>query len=391
MLPGSPAEPRPGRSLPSVVSRRVLGLALVLALLAAFAPGAGAVTGAEVDAAKARVEQLQREIDAERSELANLEARSGALAARLSEAEGALQQIDRDLARTSADLAEARATYEDIRARLNERAHMTYMNGPGSGLDFLLGASSFTDLTDRLEFLDAVTQADADLANQAQNLRNRLLIQQRRQQALRAKQAKVVAGERADLAQLDAQLSEQQRILDAIASKEREAEQTASQLSRQYQQQLAASFGGPVGDGPIGICPVGQPRGFGDDFGAPRYTGGYHPHAGNDIFAPTGTPIYAPFDGYAYDASNTLGGLSVIVRGSEGYVYNAHLSRFGKLGNVSTGDVIGYVGATGDTSTPHDHFEWHPNVTPSDWPASQYGYSVIGDAINPRPLLLQVC
>ena len=146
----------------------------------------------------------------------------------------------------------------------------------------------------------------------------------------------MVAAERADLNRLRSQLAEQQRILDDITSKKREAEQTATQLSRQYQQQLAASFDGPVGDGPIRVCPVGQPRGC-DDFGAPRYTGGYHPHAGNDIFAPMGTPISAPFDGYAYDASNTLGGLSVIVRGSEGYVYNAHLSRFGKLGNVATG------------------------------------------------------
>ena len=81
----------------------------------------------------------------------------------------------------------------------------------------------------------------------------------------------------------------------------------------------------------------------------------------------------------------------MIVRGSIGYVYNAHLSRFGQLGNVSMGDVIGFVGETGDTSTPHDHFEWHPNVIPSDWPESGYGYSVVGSAINPRPLLLQVC
>lgn len=119
-----------------MITRRALGLVLALALLGAIAPEAGAVTGAEVEAAKARVEQLRREIEAENAELASLETRSGALAARLSEAEGILQQIDRELAQTRADLAEARSTYEDIRARLNERAHMTYINGPGSGLEF---------------------------------------------------------------------------------------------------------------------------------------------------------------------------------------------------------------------------------------------------------------
>ena len=63
----------------------------------------------------------------------------------------------------------------------------------------------------------------------------------------------------------------------------------------------------------------------------------------------------------------------------------------GYTGPVHAGQIIGYVGATGDTNTPHLHFEWHPKVIPSNWPASAYGVSVIGDAVNPFPLLSQVC
>ena len=97
---------------------------------------------------------------------------------------------------------------------------------------------------------------------------------------------------------------------------------------------------------------------------------------GNDITAATGTPIVAPFPGYASASKGELGGLEVRVQGELGYVYNAHLSSYGQLGYVQTGDVIGYVGSTGDATVPHDHFEWHPND---------------GPAVDPNPYLSVSC
>ena len=141
------------------------------------------------------------------------------------------------------------------------------------------------------------------------------------------------------------------------------------------------------------VCPVSQPRAYGDGFGAPRYAGGYHLHKGVDIVAPLGTEIHAPFDGHAYTSSNSLGGNVVFVVGAQGTVYNAHLSEYSENSNsaVSAGEVIGYVGSTGSSTTPHDHFEFHPNVMPGGWYESFYHYGVIEDAINPYPMLLQAC
>ena len=133
------------------------------------------------------------------------------------------------------------------------------------------------------------------------------------------------------------------------------------------------------------------PHAYSDDFGAPRYGGGFHLHAGIDIQSPTGTPIVAPFAGSAFEASNAGGGLTVIVRGPAGWVLNAHLSRFGSLGQVSAGTVVGYVGSTGDATGPHDHFEWHPNVIPANPWRSPYGVTEVSGAIDSYPLLNQVC
>jgi murein DD-endopeptidase MepM/ murein hydrolase activator NlpD len=185
-------------------------------------------------------------------------------------------------------------------------------------------------------------------------------------------------------------------VLDDLQDKEARAEELVDDLEKRYKRELAALTGLTFyADGILKVCPVDVPRAVYDGFGAPRYAGGYHPHAGNDIIAPMGTKIFAPFDGYARASTNTLGGYAVYVDGADGYVYNAHLMQPGYTGPVTAGQVIGYVGETGDTNTPHDHFEWHPYVTPSNWPASPYGYSVIqtgsSPAVNPFPLLQQVC
>ncbi len=74
-------------------------------------------------------------------------------------------------------------------------------------------------------------------------------------------------------------------------------------------------------------------------------------------------------------------------------MYGAHLTGYAATGSVSAGDVIGYVGNTGDAmgGPYHLHFEWHPDVIPADPYRSSYGYTVIGDAIDPYPYLNQVC
>lgn len=135
-----------------------------------------------------------------------------------------------------------------------------------------------------------------------------------------------------------------------------------------------AAPGGPIFE----ACPVDRPHRYIDDFGHARYSGGYHPHAGIDVFAPHGTPVRAPFDGRAEGSTNWAGGLTVTVHGRRGFVYNGHLSDLGKLGKVKAGEIVGFVGDSGNArgASPHNHFEWHPGG---------------GGAANPYLLLRQSC
>jgi murein DD-endopeptidase MepM/ murein hydrolase activator NlpD len=129
---------------------------------------------------------------------------------------------------------------------------------------------------------------------------------------------------------------------------------------------------------PLQRCPVAGSVTIADNFGIWHDHGkdGGHVHQGSDMGAATGTPIVAPFDGNAVADPSEEGGYGVKVYGDAGYVYNAHLSAYGKLGAVKAGDVIGYVGMTGNATGPHDHFEWHPGD---------------GAAVDPYMYLVAVC
>ncbi len=376
--------------------RRLAALVALLALLAALPGVAGAepTTEQRLKAAEAEVKRLLGEIRDQQAHLDRLSREAGALAAKVDEAEARWEQITEQLRATRAELAAAREEYARLRARLEERVREAYMAGPGDQLEFLLGATSLADLSDRVAFVDAVAQTDAELANEVENLRNELADRAAQEQRLQARAAAALRDRQAEYAALQAKLAEQQRVLDDLEAKKARAEELVKDLRRKWREELAALTGIRIDpNGILQVCPVDQPRAVYDGFGAPRYAGGYHPHAGNDIIAPMGTPIRAPFPGTARASSNTLGGLAVYVYGANGYVYNAHLSAYSEKSNgpVQAGDIIGYVGETGDTDTPHNHFEWHPYTIPSNWPASPYGYSVIGTAVNPWPLLQAVC
>jgi len=380
------------------VAGRAIAVLLALMLGALLLPG-GAVAAPpspqEVQRAKDRAAALAADVQRARDQLDQISANVGAVTEQVLQAQDQLTAIQNELTTTREKLAVTQEHFDEVMGRLNQRARTAYMQGVGSGLDFILGATSLTDLSDRVSFLDAVQQSDSDLATEVENVANQLDTQVQAQEKLQAKQAAVLENLKAKKADLQAAQDQQQAIVDQIAAKQEEARKLAAKLSKQRAAWLKSQLGVSTGNGLFKVCPVDQPRSFGDGFGAPRSAGGFHLHMGVDIVAPLGTPIRAPFDGVARRSFNTLGGNAVYVTGSTGFVYNAHLSAYSanSTGPVQAGEIIGYVGWTGDAvgGVYHDHFEYHPNVIPANWPASAYGYSVIDGAINPYPLLVEAC
>jgi len=278
----------------------------------------------------------------------------------------------------------------------------------------LLGQQERVDgqVADARRLLARVRETEYRLATQERAVRAELaqavrsayeLAQEAASPALQREAAELVGRARAELHEIDAaalelRQREAQVLEQAVALEERAAEirdgirsarRTTSDLYAQMSiaevivgermAEWADPFDGMTDialEGVLRVCPVDEPRVYSDNWHVPRWSGGFHLHQGIDIFAPSGTPIRAPFDGTAVTADNTLGGIAVKVYGETGYVYNAHLSAYGQLGPVKAGDIIGFVGSTGNASGPHDHFEYHPGG---------------GDAINPFAFLNAVC
>ena len=116
----------------------------------------------------------------------------------------------------------------------------------------------------------------------------------------------------------------------------------------------------------FGRFPVAGPANFTDDWLNPRFTPVFHLHEGTDIFAPIGTPVRAPVDGVVRHSAGGAGGTAAYIHTVEGHeVYLAHLSAYSDVKpgqTVKVGDIIGYVGNTGNAAggPAHLHFEIHP-------------------------------
>jgi murein DD-endopeptidase MepM/ murein hydrolase activator NlpD len=288
--------------------------------------------------------------------------------AKLNEAVTRLDATKAEMLATRVRIDGIERKLQRIDDRLARRAVVAFTNGPASTIDLLLSSSSFTEFSDRLEFLGSVEQNDVDLSLEQQNAQEDLRREREDLLQLSQRQAAEAADLKAAQEDVDAQFQRIQGRVNELTAKYREELAARKQLTILGQT--------PDPNSPIQVCPVAGPNSFVDSFGWPRDG---HTHQGIDLISPFGTPIVAAHPGVVSHSSSSSGGIQAYVRAPSGtYTFYAHLSSYSSAsGSVAAGTVIGYVGSTGNAgSVNHLHFEYHPGG---------------GAAIDPYRMLLAVC
>ena len=321
------------------------------------------VLGGEIMRTRSRLQQLRGEIDGLRAEV-----QIAAI-----EHEKAIAEVEA----TQDEQSAVEAEQTQVEATMDGRVRSLYMGGPAGAIEILLDAESLADMGERTVFLNALQAQDANSAHTLQSLKHDLQGLKMKQKAAAKQAQKLLAYLEDQKAELADRIEQESDTVPLLEQQLREAKVLEKKWGVRVDT-IAEKLNRAVvvgGNGPFYACPVPDYTWWANDFGAPRVG---HTHQGNDIGGNMNADIVAPFDGRAVTSSDSLGGLTVKVYGKDGYVYNAHLNKYGKTGRVDAGEVIGYVGASGNAvgTSPHDHFEWHPGN---------------GSAVDPYPYLDEVC
>lgn len=326
-----------------------------------------------------RIDAIQGEIDATERRLARVQDSLDDQKERLLAVRDRLEKARDRLARLRSELSTARRV---LAARLVE----IYKSDSPDALTVILSSDGFGDLLERAEFLDRISDQDREITDRVRGLRDTARNQAVQLAELEEREqlvAERILRERDQIAAAEQELegarsqlasarSDKRGALAEVRGSRMELESELAALEREQarvqaalQQASQGPAAGPIvqGSGQF-IWPVSGTltSPFGMRWG--------RLHAGIDIAAPDGTPIRAADAGRVVIAG-WMGGYGnytcIQHTGSLSTCY-AHQSRLGTStgATVSQGQVMGYVGNTGNSFGAHVHFEVRVNGSPVD-------------------------
>jgi murein DD-endopeptidase MepM/ murein hydrolase activator NlpD len=328
------------------------------------------------------IEGYSRRINLLQGDISTLQARQVKIEADLAAKRAELSRLQEDLRSERARLTRLRARLAESRAALKDRLVYLYKADEPDLVTVILESEGFADLVTRTEFMTRVSRQDARIVDrvvkakaEATATEKRLdrfegrqrkvtkIVSQRRLEVLAIKNRLVDRREQAESARTD---KRQALVSTRTSRKKLESHLASLQKEEQRIQARLAGFSsapGPIrqGNGSM-IWPVGGT--FTSPFGQ-RWG---RLHAGIDIGAPEGTPIRAAMSGKVVLAGWTggYGNYTCIQHGGALSTCYGHQSRYATSvgANVSKGDLIGYVGNTGNSTGAHLHFETRVNGNP---------------------------
>ena len=382
----------------------VLALLLLLPMVTMILGGAGAVTQSEIDALKAEQAASQARQDELEEQLADVEAdqaeaqqRRQLLQAQLDAINNEIENIDKQIAYYDAEIAQKEE--EQAEAEANEEAQYELFcqrvrameeEGTVSYWSILFNSESFSELLDRLADIDAVMAYDNQVMDELIAIREEIIAlrtqletSRAEEQAARDQQAAKQAEQQAKVAeaqelldQINADVAEGNRQLDAESEAAAEIQAEIAQKQKQLEEQRRQN-NITIDSETSYLWPLPGYYRLSSLFGYRIHpiTGKAHSHTGIDIPAPGNTPILACKSGQVVTSAYhySYGNYVVIDHGNGNSTLYAHMSsRAVSEGDMVTqGQTIGYVGTTGSSTGNHLHLEVRDNYTRVD-PESKF-------------------
>jgi len=353
------------------------------------------VLTSEISAASARVRELQAQADTEQQRLYGLESQ-------LASERDKLARLTELFERQTKQLKALQAEHVSAVAQLEKRVREIYMQDTPDTLSFVFGATSFGDLLDNIELLNDIGRQDARIVDRVaegerktKNARQQTAATRETVQATTQQLSQRVAEQRAvrdrlvaarngylaanearerTLAQVRANHADHANEIDALHA---ESSALAARIRAAQAPVPSASVSSSTRSAPAppsSSSPTGSSTGFIFPVSGPVTSGfglrGGRMHEGIDIIAASGTPVVASAAGTVIrsDYGGGYGNVVVIDHGNgltTTYAHNSSLvARAGQT--VSQGQLIAYVGSTGNSSGPHVHLEFRINGTAVD-------------------------
>jgi len=307
-------------------------------------------------------------LDDARAKRAETQAAAVAAAQRYADAVAEQARQEAEIARLEAEIPRLRARAEELRIQVRERAVALYQQGSSMPLSRMIEAESVVDAARAINLTANAAAYDRDLAAELNRTAAQLEKDEAELRERKAAQDLLVVQIAQERAQLEAALATAD---DAIRKLE------AVGFTQGLFRDVLGAAAGQVATG-ASACPVFGTVAFVNDWGYPRSGG--RTHQGTDMFAAWGTPVVAVVDGVLRHDLDDLGGIGIWLDGADGVsYYYAHLSAWeGSPRLVTRGEVIGYVGDTGNAKggAPHLHFGIR---APS------------GEMVNPYPTVSALC